>query len=116
MDGRAGPDDLTRVLSTVGELAQRLRRTAVAHALAEQTAAFLASLTDDLRSKAAFGFDDSERTNWHFVPNRYPGVGLGSLDLDQRRRVHRILRTALSGRGYFETVDVFALEGVLRDL
>ncbi len=84
-------------------------------ALIEQVSAFVDSLSDELKAKGAFAFDDAERTNWHFVPNRYPGVELGMLDLDQRRAVHGILRTALSGRGYFETVDIFALETVLRD-
>lgn len=77
---------------------------------------FLASLTPELRARAAFAFDAPERTDWHFVPRAFHGVELGSLDARQRDRAMALLRAAASERGVRKAEDIMALDGVLRDL
>src|SRR5579871_847302 len=36
--------------------------------MSDAAARLVGSLNDDQKGKALFAFDDSERTNWHFVP------------------------------------------------
>src|ERR1035438_10772398 len=38
--------------------------------MAEAANRFLASLTPEQRAKATFAFEEDERQNWHFVPDR----------------------------------------------
>ena len=42
-------------------------------------------------------------------------MSLGEMTLDQRRRAHALLRSALSSRGYLKTTTIMLLEQVLRD-
>lgn len=84
--------------------------------VAAVAAAFVDSLDDRLRSKACFELDDAERANWHFVPNIYPGVLLSDMSAEQRRGVHRLLRTVLSASGYHKTTTIVKLEDTLREL
>lgn len=83
--------------------------------LVRAAAAFLDGLAAPARGEALFVFTDAERTNWAFVPGRYPGVLLAGLDLDQRRLAHALLRAALSESGYQKTLWIMRLEGVLRE-
>ena len=83
--------------------------------MAAAAVAFLDSLDEAQSKKARFAFDDAERTNWHFVPNIYPGVPFSDLSSGQKRAVHRLLHTVLSGSGYHKTTTIMKLEDTLRD-
>lgn len=83
---------------------------------ADAARAFLATLDDAGLAKARFALDDAERTNWHFVPGRYPGIELGALGLPARRAAHDLLQAVFSPAGYLETTSVMGLERVLHDL
>jgi hypothetical protein len=85
-------------------------------AQARAAQAFLDALPEELRAKAQFAFDDAERTRWHFVPQRYPGVELGALSLEQRRLAHDLVRSALSQQGYLKATAILSLEDILRDM
>jgi hypothetical protein len=84
--------------------------------IARAARGFLDSLPEPLRASALRALDDAEMTRWNFVPGRYPGVELGSLDAGQRAKAHDLLRAMLSVRGYEKTMAIVALENVLRDL
>jgi hypothetical protein len=83
--------------------------------MAAAAVAFLDSLDEAQSKKARFAFDDAERTNWHFVPNIYPGVPFSDLSSGQKRAVHRLLHTVLSGSGYHKTTTIMKLEDTLRE-
>jgi Protein of unknown function (DUF3500) len=79
--------------------------------------AFLASLPAAQRERAAFAFDGSERTRWHWtVPSSVPrnGLPLGLLSPDQRRLALALLRASTSASGYRKALDIMALQAVLR--
>lgn len=80
---------------------------------------FVASLTPDQRSRAAFAFEDGERIRWHFIPTEMfdrHGVTLKEMSPPQRERAHALLRSGLSQRGYMTATQVMELEDVLRAL
>lgn len=76
---------------------------------------FVAGLDDAARATAILPFDDAERQRWAFVPGQYPGVPLAALDLASRRRLHAVLRAALSETGYQTVSWIQRLELVLRE-
>jgi hypothetical protein len=73
----------------------------------------LESLDADMRAKAMFAFDDTERFNFHFVPRPRKGLPLKDLTSDQRDAAHRLLQTALSTRGYTKVSGIIELEELL---
>ncbi len=83
------------------------------HRTANAAGAFLASLTPELRAKAAIPFDDSERRNWHYVPRERRGVRTGELSKEQRAALDALLSSALSEQGLEKVEGVFALELLL---
>ena len=84
--------------------------------MATAASAFLDTLDSALRERACFGFDEQERLNWHFIPKERPGVALKEMGLAQRRAAHRLLRLALSDKGYLKATAIMALEEILRVL
>jgi hypothetical protein len=91
-----------------------------AHPAADEMAAaakeFLASLDDAQRAKAAFGFKDDERENWHYIPKDRRGLALKDMKPGQRKLAHALLRSGLSERGYAKATNVISLEAILADL
>jgi hypothetical protein len=74
---------------------------------------FLATLSARQRATASFGFDDPERTNWAYVPQRRAGLPLRDMDAAQRTAAFALLRTGLSERGTLLARGVIELEGTL---
>lgn len=77
---------------------------------------WLAALEDGQRGNALHAFDDSLRGDWHYTPRRRPGLPLGAMTGDQRRRADALLDFALSEAGRRKADQVRALELVLRQL
>jgi hypothetical protein len=84
--------------------------------MAKMTSSFLDALSDDLREKATFAFDGPERTDWHFIPKERLGVTLKEMNLEQRRAAHRLMKNALSVKGYLKATTIMSLEQILRVL
>jgi hypothetical protein len=78
--------------------------------------AWLKSLPADLTTKATFELKSAERENWHFVPRDRKGVSLGEMNERQRDLAHRLLRTALSERGFLQATTIVSLELILKDI
>ena len=78
--------------------------------------AFLALLSEDVRSQAQFKFEDEERFNWHFVPRWRAGVPVHDLTQPQFDAAMNLLKTSLSVQGFKKATDVISLENVLREV
>jgi hypothetical protein len=68
---------------------------------------FWNSLTPQQQAKAGFPFANPERTNWHFTPGPWNGVGRKGLPWkemtpEQVKLGHELVRTGLSEMGYTE--------------
>ncbi len=98
-----------------------------AHDPAEEMATaatrLLASLPAEQQALAVFPLADSERTNWHFIPDFAiePRHGRAGLRLDamsdaSQLYTHGLLNAALSHRGYLTATSIMALEKVLAEL
>ena len=77
---------------------------------------FLSTLNDGQRAVATFPFDDPERTNWAYVPQRRAGIPLKNMKAEQRAAAFGVLGTGLSERGTMLARGVIELEGTLRDI
>ena len=84
---------------------------------------FLATLTDEQKTRAVVPFDSSMRQGWYFVPDRSiqpparrSGLPIGRMTPQQRPLAHALLSSALSHRGYQQATTLIALETVLREL
>jgi hypothetical protein len=89
---------------------------AAGRAMADAAERFLASLSADQRSKATFAFDDDRRLEFRYTPRARTGLALKEMSQDQRTRVHALLKTGLSTRGYTAATQIMELETVLQAL
>jgi len=102
-------------LAAFASLPGEAQRPPVGARIAAAAGAFLDALDEEQRAAANLDFDGPERTNWQFVPGIYPGVRIGTLDLNQRRLAWRLLESALSSQGSLKTAAIVELETFLRD-
>ncbi len=90
--------------------------------MTEAAKGFLASLSDDQKSKAILSLTDKERELWYFVPRPFEGegmrIGLPLKDMrpDQRHLAYALLSTGLSHRGYTTALEIMSLEQILWEL
>src|SRR3954453_4786517 len=68
------------------------------------------------RRQAQFPFESQERFDWSYVPRERAGLPISAMNLDQRRALHALLRSALSTAGYLKATSIMQLEVVLRAL
>ncbi|MGL6095162.1 MAG: DUF3500 domain-containing protein [Fimbriiglobus sp.] len=94
-----------------------------AAAMATAAQKCLATLPPDLKTKAAFGFDDPHREKWYFTPQQNKqkqftrkGVRLEELDDTQKAAAFDLLKSGLSGRGFEQASTIISLESLLADL
>jgi hypothetical protein len=81
-----------------------------------QASKFLTSLTDDLRAKVLYDYDNEERFNWHFVPRERNGISFHDMDPQQKEAAMDLLKASLSAQGYQKASGILALEAILRDV
>ena len=84
------------------------------HAMAGAATTFLASLDARQRRRAVFGFGDTERLNWHYVPRRREGLTFKDMAAPSRAAAHELMKASLSAVGYAKAVNIIQLEEVLR--
>jgi hypothetical protein len=75
---------------------------------------FLKILPQELRQKASFPFDHSERFNWHFIPRDRKGVTFHDLNETQTKAALALMRASMSKQGEEKAKAIFELENVLR--
>jgi hypothetical protein len=77
---------------------------------------FLNLLSDDIKDKIQFKYNDDERFDWHFVPKGRNGVSLHDLSQPQFEAAMNLLKESLSVQGFKKATDVIALESILREV
>ena len=78
--------------------------------------AFLGSLDDAKRAKAAFPFASDQRENFRFTPQTRTGLPLEDMDEAQQAAAMKLLEAALSEKGKLKAMQVITLEGVLLEM
>lgn len=79
----------------------------------------LDGLSEANRAKAVFAFDDPVRTNWHYypiLPEPRKGAVIKAMTPAERNLVKKLLATGVSKSGYEVSLNVIALENILRDI
>jgi hypothetical protein len=105
------------LLSAIGySVTEAIARQRLALAMAEGANAFLASLTQEQRAKAAFRLEDGQRKEFYFVPRARFGIPLKDLSEQQRQLAFAFLRTGLGADGYRKATSIIDLEPVLFEL
>ena len=91
--------------------------------MADAASAFLATLSDDEKKQAAFGFDDAHRTTWFFTPQQdkdknptRKGLRLEKMTDKQKAAVLELLRVGLSASGDKQAEAIMANENLLAEL
>lgn len=106
----------TMVVACVAALLVAQQRSSVtpkADAMMQAAQAFLGTLSDEQKGQATFGFEDAERTNWHFIPRERKGLPLKDLEGDALKAAHRLIASGLSDAGYDQALNVMSLEEIL---
>jgi len=83
---------------------------------------FCDSLTKEQKAKGVFAFDDTERTNWNFVPLQKDGkalrkgLTLGEMNAEQQQKAKDLLRAGTSDEGFTKATTIMSLESILHEL
>ncbi len=80
--------------------------------------AFLATLSEDERGKATFGFTSPQRTGWSNLPSgifQRNGLRLGDLTPRQREAALGLVAAALSRPGYQKVTDIMNADEALKN-
>jgi hypothetical protein len=107
------------VLFAAGAAWSYFKLAATGETMSEAAEKFLGSLTAEQRSKAAAGFDDMVRVDWHFIPKpdgAREGLRIRDMNDEQRKTAHNLLKVALSEIGYSKATQIMALEQLLHEL
>lgn len=79
--------------------------------------AFLATLSDAERQRAALAYDSEQRVAWHFVPlDSRKGLPLMDMTAEQQASARALLRSVVSQLGYDQATTIMLLEGILLKL
>jgi hypothetical protein len=78
-------------------------------------AAFVNSLTTDQKTRAAMGFDDRRRTEWHFVPRERKGLAVRDMN-DAQKRLALALVDTIGPIGSKKVRAIMLLDDLLRAL
>src|SRR5262249_33730396 len=107
-------------LSFFSLLSLVMASSALAHepakGMADAATKFLSALTPDQHAKATFEMNNTERSNWKFVPAARKGLPIKEMTSAQRELAHSLLREGLSQRGYLKATTIMSLEQVLHDI
>lgn len=114
---------LTATLALVGVAYVSQQPETPATGMAAAAQKFVASLTAEQKKKALYGFDDPERTNWHFIPlqdkEKRPtrkGLRLEDMNAEQKKLALALLEMGTSPEGYAKATTIMSLESILKVL
>lgn len=77
---------------------------------------FLLSLSSSQLAEARVPFNSEERLGWHYVPRERPGLSLKTMSPEQKGKALKVVRAALSAKGFDKTEAIRTLDSVLREL
>lgn len=93
-----------------------------AGAMAKAVEEFSASLSADQKKKALFTFEDTERTNWNFVPLQdkaknptRKGLRIEEMSADQKQLAMNMVQAGTSKEGFARVRGIMGLEQVLKE-
>jgi len=93
-----------------------------AGAMAKAVDEFSATLSADQKKKALFTFEDSERTNWNFVPLQdkaknptRKGLRMEEMSVEQKQLALSMVQAGTSKEGYSRVRGIMGLEQVLKE-
>ncbi len=89
-------------------------RTNSSSIMSQSATTLLNSLTDEQKAKATIGFQEDERTNWHFVPIERKGLPLRDMTPAQKHLASALLSAGLSQQGIIKAQTIMSLEDVLK--
>ena len=78
--------------------------------------AFIDNLSPAQKTKALLSFSDTARLKWNNLPvglKARTGINIGSLSVEQRKLLHRILSASLSSQGYLKATSIMHLDNLL---
>jgi hypothetical protein len=82
----------------------------------------LDSLRPEQKARAAFAFNDKERTRWFFTPQQRArkslrkGLPLEDMTAEQKELARALVRAGTSAEGYRKATTIMSLESILADL
>src|SRR5579883_2215276 len=86
----------------------------LAERMTEAATNLLAALSAEQRTKASFGFPETEeRRRWYYTPTDHGGLTLGEMTPLQQQRTLQLVASGLSVPGYNVAVTIIGLENVL---
>ena len=97
-------------------LASHTQAHDIAKEMQDSANLFLKSLDKGQAKALKFKFDDDLRKNWQFIPMDRKGLGLKQMKPHQRGLAMVLVQTALSHEGFATSMQIMAMEQVLRDL
>lgn len=81
--------------------------------LADKANDFLNSLTPELKAKAQFQLNDSERMNMNYIPIERKGPTFHDFNEKQKEAALNLLKASLSAQGYEKSREIMDLENIL---
>jgi hypothetical protein len=106
----------TPILALLLALPALAEETSSVAAMKSAADAFLGTLDDSKRAKAAFPFDSDQRENFKFTPQTRTGLPIEEMDEAQKAAAMKLLDAALSEKGKLKATQIITLEGVLAEL
>jgi len=97
-------------------LSSHIQAHDIAKEMRDSANLFLKSLDKGQAKALQFKFEDNLRKDWHFIPKERKGLGLKQMKPHQRGLAMALVQTALSHRGFSTSMQIMAMEQVLRDL
>lgn len=90
--------------------------------MADAADKFLASLSDEQKTKVSFDFDDKHRTEWFFTPQQdnktmtatRKGLRFEELSDEQKKLALDLLKTGTSKSGFNQATTIMSLESILK--
>ena len=107
---------LAAFLTTCFWLVSQANAHDIAKEMRDSANLFIKSLDDDQAKALQFKFEDDLRKAWHFIPKERKGLGLKQMKPHQRGLAMVLVQTALSHEGFATSMQIMAMEQVLRDL
>jgi hypothetical protein len=103
------------VAYVVGSSVVGIARMRAAATMQEAALSFVAALSSTQKAKATMSFDDTRRTDWHFIPRERKGIAAGELTPQQRVRAKALVKT-IGPSGAKKVETIMAIDNILREL
>ena len=94
-----------------------------AKAMVDAANRFISVLDDEAKAACVFKWEDKNRENWHYLPDKFIkpegkrfGLRLDKMTVQQRHFAHAMLSTAMSAERYLQASTIMAFEQLLHEM